>query len=107
MKVIYVALTALVITVGCGSSDDASEPAVQQADVDSDAVDAENYDIAYTVCGYVLDGTADKGDITADPESNPAAFADEYAEDYGDARRQAVYDGCLDALEGREKSPPG
>lgn len=33
----------------------------------------------------------------------PPAFAHEYAENNEDAYRQPVYDGCLDALEGREK----
>jgi len=92
--------------VACGGSDDV-EPPIRQSDVGPDDVAAGNYDIAYTVCSYVLDGTADKGDITADPESNPAAFAHEYAEGYGDAYRQPVYDGCLDAVEGRAKDPPG
>lgn len=97
MRIFYVALVALV--VGCGGSDDQESSA--GADVGPDDVAAENYDIAYTVCEAVLNGPVDQGDITADPATRPAAFAHEYAEGYGDAYRQPVYDGCLDALEGR------
>jgi hypothetical protein len=104
MKII--GIVVLVVTVGCGGSDD-TEPPIQQPDVDKGAADAENYDIAYTVCGGVLNGTINPDPSnSADPETNPAAFADGYADGYEDAYRQAAFDGCLDALEGREKDPP-
>lgn len=102
MRIIHVALMALLaLVVACGGSDDES--------VDQDAVDAENYDIAYMVCSRVLDGTInDNSGVTADPETNPEAYAFEYAEKmYRPEFRGPVHDGCLDALEGRDKSPPG
>jgi hypothetical protein len=93
--------------VACGDDDDdlaADQPATGGGHVE---YDAENYDIAYTVCELVLNGEATHDSIDVDPATRPAAFAEEYASGYRDDFRQAPYDGCLDALEGRDKRPPG
>lgn len=106
MRIITLAFAA-VLVVACGGSDD-DEPSTG-ADIGPDDVAAENYDIAYTICTGILDGTIkDNSGVTADPETNPEAYAFEYAEESKlPEYRGPVRDGCLDALEGREKNPPG
>lgn len=66
-----------------------------------------NYATAYMVCGAVLRGEATHENIAAEPASQPTAFAQKHAAGYREPTRQAPFDGCLDALEGRPENPPG
>jgi hypothetical protein len=96
---------ALLVLAGCGGGDDDAVPAGPS--IDQAEVDASNYTDAYMICGAALRGEITHENIDVDPAIQPAAFADEYAAGYRVEARQAPFDGCLDALEGRPESPPG
>lgn len=97
-------VSVLLVFAGCGGddgSDDGNSPA---DDIGPDDVAAENYDLAYTVCGEfpIEETAAEYGAASQEPVDVATAFA----EGYRPAYRQPVFEGCLDALLGNPKRRP-
>ena len=94
------AALAIVSLTGCGGG----TPTTSQQDDPSaksrrfTGIDADNYRTAYFICGkFTIQKIASDVGINS---TDPATVADAYANDYDPERRQAPYDGCLDALVG-------
>lgn len=81
-------------------------PAEEHPPADADAggftgQDAENYDIAKTICGSFPPGKVarDLGlHVNGDTAGELAEIAERYADDYRGPYRQAAFEGCLDGL---------
>jgi hypothetical protein len=116
MRLVAIGIAALVLTVAaCGDDDTAAD------DVDADTEGATDTDLQatrytsdYQVCELV--GRSARGEldhefiddsgITVDPVTDPAGYAQAWAERYRSEFQQSSFEGCLDGLEGNPPREP-